>query len=53
METHKIGFIGQGFIDKHMADDFAERGHDVVRYVLEPEYAGNRAAIAGALTIPG
>jgi len=43
---HKIGFIGQGFIGKHMADDFEERGHNVVRYALEPEYVGNRAAIA-------
>jgi UDPglucose 6-dehydrogenase len=42
----KIGFIGQGFIGKHMADDFAERGFLIVRYALEPEYAGNRDAIA-------
>jgi UDPglucose 6-dehydrogenase len=41
-----IGFIGQGFIGKHMADDFAERGYNVVRYALEPEYADNQAAIA-------
>lgn len=42
----KIGFIGQGFIGKHMADDFEERGFATVRYALEPEYAGNRDAIA-------
>src|SRR6056297_1171577 len=41
-----IGFIGQGFIGKHMADDFVERGYEVVRYALEPEYVGNREAIA-------
>jgi len=41
-----IGFIGQGFIGKHMADDFAERGFSVVRYALEPEYASNRDVIA-------
>lgn len=41
-----IGFIGQGFIGKHMADDFAERGFSVVRYALEPEYAVNREVIA-------
>ena len=41
-----IGFIGQGFIGKHMADDFAERGYNVVRYALEPEYPDNQAAIA-------
>lgn len=40
-----IGFIGQGFIGKHMADDFAARGYEPVRYALEPEYVGNRAAI--------
>jgi UDPglucose 6-dehydrogenase len=27
-----IGFIGQGFIGKNMADDFSERGYQVVRY---------------------
>lgn len=27
-----IGFIGQGFIGKNMADDFAERGYNIVRY---------------------
>lgn len=47
MTETKIGFIGQGFIGKHMADDFADRGLEVVRYALEEEYAGNREAIAG------
>jgi UDPglucose 6-dehydrogenase len=42
----KIGFIGQGFIGKNMADDFGERGYEVVRYALEGEYVGNREAIA-------
>lgn len=41
-----IGFIGQGWIGKHYADDFERRGYDVVRYGLEPEYAGNKEAIA-------
>lgn len=27
-----IGFIGQGFIGRNMADDFAERGYNIVRY---------------------
>ncbi len=27
-----IGFIGQGFIGKNMADDFSDRGYQVVRY---------------------
>lgn len=47
MQTQpRIGFIGQGFIGKHMADDFAERGHTVVRYALEPAYEMNRMVIA-------
>lgn len=27
-----VGFIGQGFIGKSMADDFEERGYNIVRY---------------------
>ncbi len=46
MKDKKIGFIGQGFIGKNMADDFAERGYSVVRYALGEEYVGNREAIA-------
>jgi UDPglucose 6-dehydrogenase len=42
----QIGFIGQGFIGKNMADNFFERGYDVVRYALEPQYADNKSAIA-------
>ena len=41
-----IGFIGQGFIGKHMADDFVERGYEVVRYALEEPYVQNKEAIA-------
>jgi len=43
--TPRIGFIGQGWIGKNYADDFEQRGFDVVRYGLEPEYAGNKEAI--------
>lgn len=46
MKEKKIGFIGQGFIGKNMADDFTSRGYEVVRYALEGEYLSNRAAIA-------
>jgi len=28
----KVGFIGQGFIGKNMADDFVSRGFNVIRY---------------------
>jgi nucleotide sugar dehydrogenase len=40
-----IGFIGQGFIGKHYADDFEKRGFSVVRYGLEPQYASNKEAL--------
>jgi UDPglucose 6-dehydrogenase len=38
----KIGFIGQGWIGKNYANDFEQRGLNVVRYGLEPEYVGNK-----------
>lgn len=44
--TGKIGFIGQGFIGKHMADDFEYRGYDIVRYAMEEPYVQNKAAIS-------
>ena len=37
----KIGFIGQGYIGKNYADDFENRGYEVVRYALEEPYNGN------------
>lgn len=46
MDTPMIGFIGQGWIGKNYADDFEQRGFIVVRYGLEPEYIGNKDAIA-------
>ncbi len=42
----KIGFIGQGFVGKNIADDFERRGYAVVRYALEPEHALNRRFLA-------
>jgi len=45
MNKPKIGFIGQGFIGGNMASDFEERGFDIVRYSLDPEYAGNKEKI--------
>ena len=41
----KIGFIGQGWIGKHYADDFENRLYDVVRYALEEPYSKNKDAI--------
>ncbi len=42
----KIGFIGQGWIGKHYADDFENRGYSVVRYSLEEPFVHNKSAIA-------
>ncbi len=45
--THpSIGFIGQGFIGKNMADDFERRGYAPVRYALEDPYRANKDAVA-------
>lgn len=41
-----IGFIGQGWIGRHYADDFESRGLTVVRYALEEAYIGNKDKIA-------
>jgi len=41
-----IGFVGQGWIGTHYADDFELRGYDVVRYGLEKEFAAHREKIA-------
>lgn len=41
----KIGFIGQGWIGKHYADEFESRHYDVVRYSLEPQYQMNKDAV--------
>jgi UDP-glucose 6-dehydrogenase len=41
----KIGFIGQGWIGKNYADNFEERGFDIVRYSLEANYSGNKENI--------
>lgn len=42
MGKTSIGFIGQGFIGKHMADDFENRGFPIVRYSLEKEFIANK-----------
>jgi UDPglucose 6-dehydrogenase len=39
-----VGFIGQGFIGKNMADDFVARGYKIVRYDNE-SYAANKNLI--------
>jgi UDPglucose 6-dehydrogenase len=45
--SERIGFIGQGFIGKHMADDFTNRGFETVRYAMEEPYRANKELIAG------
>ncbi|MCX6715946.1 MAG: hypothetical protein NT077_02935 [Candidatus Taylorbacteria bacterium] len=40
-----VGFIGQGYVGKAYADNFEDRGFDVVRYSLESEYYGNKEAL--------
>jgi UDPglucose 6-dehydrogenase len=42
----KIGFIGQGWIGRHMADDFENRDYETVRYSLEEPYVKNKAGLA-------
>ncbi|MEN9920419.1 MAG: hypothetical protein RL538_312 [Candidatus Parcubacteria bacterium] len=42
----KIGCIGQGFVGKNIADNLEQRGYEVVRYALEPEYSNNAEKIS-------
>lgn len=37
----KIGFIGQGWIGKNLADNFEARGYETVRYAKEAPYDNN------------
>lgn len=41
-----IGFIGQGWIGRHYADEFESRMYDVVRYSLEEPYVKNKELIS-------
>ncbi len=41
-----IGFIGQGWIGKSYADNFEERGYEVVRYSLEKPWVKNKHRIS-------
>ena len=45
MKKQKIGFIGQGWIGKNYADNFKNRGYQVVRYAKEPKYVKNKNKI--------
>jgi UDPglucose 6-dehydrogenase len=41
----EIGFIGQGFVGKNLADNFESRGFDVVRYDIE-KFSRNRDRVS-------
>ncbi len=42
----KIGFIGQGFIGKNLANDFEKRGYDIFRFSKTIDTPDNRAQLA-------
>ena len=44
MDKPLCGFIGQGFIGKNYADDFEERGYEVIRYDVD-KYKDNKVLI--------
>lgn len=44
--TRTIGFIGQGWIGKNLADHFEERGFSIVRYAKEEPYIANKDKVA-------
>lgn len=41
----RIGFIGQGWIGRNYADNFEQRGFEVVRYAKEESYEENKEEI--------
>lgn len=45
MTRPKIGFIGQGWLGKHLADEIEQRGYDTVRYSKEEPYSLNKDRI--------
>jgi len=46
LKNLKIGFIGQGWIGKNYADNFEQRGYNIVRYGQEEEHKDNGDSIA-------
>ena len=45
MKAQTIGFIGQGWIGKNYADNFEDRGCEVIRYGKEELYSKNKERI--------
>lgn len=41
----KIGFIGQGWIGRNYADNFEDRGYEVIRYSADVSHAANKDRI--------
>lgn len=48
MAKPTIGFIGQGFVGKNMADSFEEQGYQTIRYSLEEPHVRNKDRIKEA-----
>ncbi len=51
MNTSKklsLGFIGQGWIGKNLADNFEERGHSTIRFAHEEPYNKNKELLKEA-----
>jgi len=46
MARMKLGFIGQGWIGKHLANYYENKGFSIVRFSKEPKYASNKNAIS-------
>lgn len=44
-QKEPVGFIGQGWIGRHYADDYENRGFATVRYSLEEPYRDNKDRI--------
>ena len=45
MSSKKIGFIGQGYVGKNLADNLEKREFNIVRYSLEEKYKMNKEKI--------
>ncbi len=44
--SRTIGFIGQGFIGRNLADDFLNRGYDIFRFSKRLDTPENREKLA-------
>lgn len=51
MSSELIGFIGQGFIGKNLADDFEKRGFRIFRYSKRLDTPENRQKLSECDTV--